>query len=220
MAVIPKKQADQLAFFESHFPVWLVAPASVGLTNAQVTNWKTQVVAARAAYDDAQAARNAARSATGQQNSALGAAYTTCADLVRVIKSYAEQQANPQAVYDAAQIPAPAPAAPVGPPGIPTDFSVSLQQDGAVALAWKCANPGNGVLYEVRRRTGSTGAFELLGTVGVRTFTDQTLPSGAANVVYQITGVRSTTRGLPAQFNVNFGIGGNGVSIANVKLAA
>jgi len=65
-----------------------------------------------------------------------------------------------------------------------------------------------------------------VGASGVKTFTDETLPSGSAPVTYQITAVRSTSRGNPAQFTVNFGIGGPGLTIAsitegsNVKLAA
>lgn len=221
MSVIPQKKSEQLAFFEAHYPVWLATPTSVGLTAAQVTAWKAQVQAARTAFDAAQVARNAARTATGNQDTALETAFHGCADLVRVIKSYAEQQANPQTVYDAAAIPAPSSGSPVGPPGTPTDFSVSLQQNGAVNLAWKCVNPEGavGTIYEVRRKTG-TGPFEFVGAVGVRKFTDDTLPAGSTNVVYQITGVRTTVRGEPAQFNVNFGVGGDGFNVANVKLAA
>jgi hypothetical protein len=43
-------------------------------------------------------------------------------------------------------------------------------------------------------------------------------------VTYQVTAVRSTGGGLPAQFVVNFGVGGTGENVANVgagpKLAA
>lgn len=227
MSTIPNKKAEQLAFFEAHFPVWLAAPTTIGLTAAQASAWKTQVQSARAAFDAAQAARNAARSATGNQDSALSAAYTGCADLIRVIRAYAEQQPNPQTVYDAAQIPAPSSGSPVGPPGTPFDFTVSLAQNGAVTLGWKCVNPEGavGTIYEVRRKTG-TGTFQFIGAIGIRKFTDDTLPAGSTNVVYQITGVRSTQRGEPGQFNVNFGIGGDGFAVATVtstpavKLAA
>lgn len=221
MPIIPQKKMEQLAFFESHYPVWFAAPTTIGLTTAQATAFKTEVIAARGAFDAAQVARTAARSATGQQDTALGTAFRTCADLVRVIKSYAEQQPNPQTVYDAAGIPAPSTGSPVGPPGTPTNFSVSLQQNGAVNLAWKCVNPEGsvGTIYEVRRKTG-TGAFQFIGAIGVRKFTDDTLTAGSTNVMYQITGVRSTVRGEPAQFGVNFGVGGDGFTVASVKLAA
>ncbi len=38
----------------------------------------------------------------------------------------------------------------------------------------------------------------------------------SAAVTYQITAVRSTARGNPAQFTVNFGIGGGGFAITSV----
>jgi hypothetical protein len=62
------------------------------------------------------------------------------------------------------------------------------------------------------RRIGGGGAsaFTFVGASGVKSFTDDTLVSGASPVTYQITAVRSTSRGNPAQFTVNFGVGGGG----------
>lgn len=221
MSTIPQKKSEQLAFFESHWPVWNVTPADVGLTSLQVQAFKTLTQTARASFDAAQTARNAAKAATLTQDADLNLAYTSCSDLIRVIRSFAEQQPNPDSVYAAANIPAPAAPAPVGPPGTPTDFTVALQQNGAVTLGWKCVNPQGamGTIYEVRRKTGS-GAFQFVGAIGIKKFTDDTLTAGSTNVVYQITAVRSTVRGNPAQFNVNFGIGGDGFAVATVKLAA
>ena len=226
MSTIPKKKSEQLAFFEAHWPVWQTSPTALGLTAGQVTAFKALVTSARTAFDAAEASRNAAKSATLTQDANLVFAFNSCSDLIRVIKGYAEQQANPAAVYAAAQIPAPSAGSPVGPPGTPTNFTVTLQQNGAVTLGWKCVNPvnANGTIYEVRRKTG-TGSFEFIGAIGMKKFTDDTLPSGSEHVIYQITGVRSTQRGEPAQFNVNFGIGGDGFAVASVggvgvKLAA
>lgn len=72
-------------------------------------------------------------------------------------------------------------------------------------------NPSDtqGTIYEVKRQIGS-GAFNFVGTTGVRVFTDDTLPNGSAPVTYQVTAVRSMQRGNPAQFTVNFGFGGGG----------
>jgi hypothetical protein len=89
-----------------------------------------------------------------------------------------------------------------------------LLQTGALELKWKCNNPSGtqGTIYEVKRQIGGVGSggFVFVGASGVRSFTDDTLPSGSAPVTYQITAVRSTARGKPAQFTVNFGIGGGG----------
>lgn len=221
MSTIPKKKSEQLGFFESHWPVWNVTPADIGLTSTQVQAFKTLTQTARASFDAAETARNAAKAATLQQDSDLNLAYTSCSDLIRVIRGFAEQQANPDAVYSAANIPAPQPPLPAPAPGTPANFTVALLQNGAVELSWKCANPEGtqGTIYEVRRKTGS-GAFTFIGAIGVKKFVDDTLVAGSTNVVYQITAVRSTVRGNPAQFNVNFGIGGDGFMVASVKLAA
>lgn len=113
------------------------------------------------------------------------------------------------------------------PTGTPFEFIVGLLQNGALELRWKCSNPSGtqGTIYEVQRQIGS-GGFACVGASGVRSFTDDTLPSGSAPVTYQVTAVRSTSRGNPAQFTVNFGVGGPGLTIASVtesgpvKLAA
>jgi len=74
----------------------------------------------------------------------------------------------------------------------------------------------------VRRRV-ATGPFEFVGVPGERVFEDETIPAGAASIVYQITAVRSKTRGAPAQFLVNFGSGGVSASAVtgdDIRLAA
>lgn len=67
------------------------------------------------------------------------------------------------------------------------------------------------------------------GAAGSRKFLDGTLPAGASPVTYQVTAVRSTAAGNPAQFVVNFGTGGSGTGgsgegvasvVAAPKLAA
>ncbi|MBM4108026.1 MAG: hypothetical protein FJ255_04340 [Phycisphaerae bacterium] len=122
--------------------------------------------------------------------------------------------------YVLAQIPPPATPGVTPPPGTPFAFTVGLLQNGALELKWKCANPSGtqGTIYEVKRSIGGppAGALTFVGATGVKSFTDETLPSGSAPVTYQITAVRSTSRGSPAQFTVNFGIGGPGLTIASV----
>lgn len=78
----------------------------------------------------------------------------------------------------------------------------------AEAVAYKRASP--------LKRAGGSG-------IGVKTFLDETLPTGSAPVTYKITAVRSTARGNPAQFTVNFGVGGQTVTIVegeSLKIAA
>lgn len=67
-------------------------------------------------------------------------------------------------------------------------------------------------------RGGASGppSCDSVGSTGVRSFTDDTLPSGSARATHEITAVRSTSRESPAWFTVNFGVGGEGAVIASV----
>ena len=67
-----------------------------------------------------------------------------------------------------------------------------------------------------RRVGGANATFVYIGASGLKSFTDDTLPAGSASVTYQITAVRSTARGNPARFTVNFGVGGDGQQVASM----
>jgi hypothetical protein len=223
MSILPDRVDELIAFCSSHQKAWANAPTSIGLTALQVTALGTQVGAAQAAVEGQQSAKDAAKAATTAARNEVSDLRTSAADLVRAIKSYAEIQADPEAVYAAAQIPPPAPPGPTPPPGTPFDLSVELLGNGALRLKWKCNNPSGtqGTIYEVFRKIGAgggAGEFQYAGSIGTRSFTDETLPAGSSPVTYQITAVRSTQRGNPAQFVVNFGVsGGGGLTIASIS---
>lgn len=217
MAIVPDTYIGKITFYEAHIAAWTAQATSVGLTDADCVALASLITAARSAYNNQQAALSAARGATAAMHAAVRAMHTLgSADIAR-IKAYAEETGD-MGVFAKAEIPAPASPSPVGPPGTPTDFTVTLMQSGAITLRWKCANPvgGGGTSYRVQRRIG-TGPFTQLGIVGARAFTDETIPAGSSGVVYQITAFRSTTGGTPAQFNVNFGVGGDGMVFATVS---
>ncbi|HMN41925.1 MAG TPA: hypothetical protein PKE29_13860 [Phycisphaerales bacterium] len=216
MPIVPTTYLGKIEFYEAHIPVWTAAPAAIGLVAADCTLLDARIKAAREAYTLQQAALDAAKSATEKMHLAVKAMHALGSADIAKIKAFADATNNP-GVYPAANLPAPATPTPVGPPGTPSDFIVTLMQSGAVNLRWKCANPtgGGGTNYKIQRRVGG-GGFALMGITGVRTFTDETIPAGASGVVYQITAFRSTTSGMPAQFNVNFGVGGDGTVFATV----
>lgn len=234
MPVVPQGRLGKIEFYEAHIAPWTANTAAIGLTAPAVTALTTATTQARAAFNAAEAARAAARAATQNFYDKVRAMHSNPglgADMIETIRNYAQSKNDPN-VYVLAQIPPPAVPGTLPPPGTPTDFSVGLLQDGSLELKWKCANPAGtqGTIYEVKRQIGG-GTFTFVGATGVRAFTDDTLPAGSTPATYQITGVRSTARGNPAQFTVNFGIGGPGlvgVTIAsvtgengaNVKLAA
>ncbi|MGN6725264.1 MAG: hypothetical protein ACTHLZ_05070 [Tepidisphaeraceae bacterium] len=72
---------------------------------------------------------------------------------------------------------------------------------------WKCKNPRGttGTVYQVWRRIGG-GAFDSIGTTGIKHFTDPTLPEGSTGVTYGVQAVTSTQHGPSGQFNPNVGL--------------
>lgn len=95
------------------------------------------------------------------------------------------------------------------PPGTPFDFRVGLRQDGSIEMGWKCNNPSGGgsVVYEILR-SDAGGPMTFVSNAGERESLDATIPAGTDTATYQITAMRGTDRGSPAQFNVRFGAGG------------
>lgn len=233
MGVVPDTRLGKIEFYEAHITPWTSNAAAIGLTPTAVTGLSTLTTAARAAYNAAEAARQAAKTATLAFHDAVRAMHSNPGagqDMIDTIRNYAESKNLPN-VFVLAQIPPPADPSTAPPPGTPFEFRVGLLQNGALELKWKCNNPSGtqGTIYEVKRAIGGGGGgMQFVGATGVKSFTDETLPSGATPVTYQVTAVRSTARGNPAQFTVNFGIGGGGAGLTigsvteggPVKLAA
>ena len=217
MSIVPSTDIGRITFYEAHIAPWSLIPAQIGLLSSDCVSLASLILNARKTYNEQQVALEAAKAATLTMHNAVLKMHALGAADIAKIKAYAEATSNPN-VFPLAQIPAPATPSPVGPPGTPTSFNVSLTQDGFVTLKWKCNNPSgaSGTVYEVRRRVGTTNMFAYLGTEGRKSFTDETLPSGSLGVTYMITAIRSTKRGTPAQFNVNFGVGGDGMAFASV----
>ncbi len=217
MGVVPDSRLGKIEFYEAHIAPWTTNAAAVGLTPASVTALGTLTTQARAAFNAAEAARQAAKAATQNFYDKVRAMHSgpgAGQDMIDTIRVYAETKNDPN-VYNLAQIPPPATPGVTPPPGTPFEFTVGLLQNGALELKWKCNNPSGtqGTIYEVKRAIGGGAGgpqFVFVGATGVKLFTDDTLPNGSAPVTYQITAVRSTQRGKPAQFTVNFGIGGGG----------
>lgn len=220
MPVVPNDRLGKIEFYEAHLSPWAASAAAIGLTPAQVTALTAKVTGARKAYNDHLAAQEAARAATQAFYDSVRTMHSSAgagADMIATIKTYAQTTNNPN-VYVLAQIPPPAAPGATPPPGTPFDFTVGLLQDGSLELKWKCSNPSGtvGTIYEVKRQIGS-GPMQFVGATGVKTFTDDSLPSNASPCTYQVTAVRSTARGNPAQFTVHFGMGGGGLTIASIS---
>jgi hypothetical protein len=228
VGVIPVPKVQQVQFCEAHAPVFTANAVAVGLTSSQCTLFTTLTTAARKAYNDAQTAKQAYHAAVTEQNQRIAAAISGlggASDLIRFIKTFAENTANPNAVYATAQIPPPAIPQPAPPPGQPTDVTVSLESNGAVTLRWKAVNAAAnaGTFFSITRKLSGESEFTLVGNTGAKFFTDDTLVQGTSGAAYIIQGHRGTSNGQPTeQIGVQFGVSGPGIAVtgATVRMAA
>lgn len=236
MSVLPKTNVEIIEFCEVHAPVWAANAAGLGLSTSAIAAFTAATEDARIKYDEALKARDAAKAATASSNDSIREMKSDAATLVRTIKAFAEASANPQAVYNLAQIPAPLPPAPLPLPGKPTNLSVTLLPTGAVQLSWDAENAAasSGAFYNIARKLPGAATFVGIGGAPGSTtqsrrmsFTDASVPTSAAaaGVQYIIQGQRGTTMGLPSDaVIVQFGTdtpGGFSVQGAEgIKLAA
>ncbi len=222
-SVVPSKDIDALAFFESHTIVWAVAPIGLGLTAAEVTGLDVLTKAARQALSDQTKAKNAAKAATTAWNNAVTAMRNSGGNLVKTIKAFAETTNNPT-VFSMAQIPMPAAPTPLPPPGQPTTFTVQLTGTGAVQITWKATNgaASTGAFFVVSRKLVGESVFTNVGNVGTKKFTDSTITQGTTGATYIVQGFRGNQSGMPSeQLSVQFGVSaGGGLVNSQLKMAA
>lgn len=225
MSFIPRTLAEYINYSQAHGPVFVAQATNIGVPAATASAFKTAADNLTKLYNDQVNKQDEARAATQALEDAVRDSRRQFADIVRMIRVKAAASATPNAIYNAANIPAPAAPSPVAPPGTPRDFTVGVNlSSGAVELKWKCTNPANGqgTVYMVQRKYTQTGTPEFIGLAGgEKTFTDKSLPIGTDSVIYMVTGQRSGVAGQTAEVNVRFGsVGGNAVaSIVNTPSA-
>jgi hypothetical protein len=189
--------------------------ASYGLTSAQALSYQTLNDDYAAKYQASQAPETRTKGAVQARNDAKVLLMQKAAELAKIIEA-TPTVTNQQKVdlgLAVRAIPSPMP-----PPGTPSNFRVELLGDGSVKSTWKANNPSgmSGVTYQVWRRFGSEGEFTFHGATGEKKYIDSTIPAGTPQVQYQVRGIRPTSAGEWAQFNVNFGMSAGGATMASV----
>lgn len=220
MPIVPTRTQDLLDWLDLHAPVWVEEAINIGLTTAQAGAFSTLAAAARTRYNERLAAEEALRIASNNAREAISDARREAADLLRVIKGFAANAADPLVVYNRAQIPPPAAPTPAPPPAKPSDITVALTPtSGDITLKWKAANPAGttGTSYIIRRRTSPLAAFEFIGVTGTKEFTDSTFAAGPDSVQYTVQGQRADSAGAVSDIlTINFGRGPGITGIASV----
>jgi hypothetical protein len=212
MSVLPRSTTELIEWCALRAPIWVTNAPGLGLSASQAQAVQTACTSAQGALATRDMAESEARSANEALRGEARDLRAVASDAVQLIRIFAENQAKPSNVYALAQIPAPANPSPIPPPGIPSDFTVTLQQTGDMALAWKCQNPpgSRGVVYLIERRLNAAGPYTFRAAVGQRKFVDNTIPFGTDQIDYRITAQRSDATGDPAIWTVRFGSGGGG----------
>src|SRR5690606_7607425 len=135
-------RTDFLFWCQAHASVFSSHAADLGLTSAQTAAFSAGVAQTTLRLTNQQAARQAAQAATEAVNDAFVSLRRQAGEIVRTARAFAETQADPNAVYQLAELPAPAAPTPVPPPAQPSDLRVQLDAaTGALTLRWKAQNP-------------------------------------------------------------------------------
>ncbi len=209
---------------QAHTDVFANNAAAIGLTPGQAVAFADATTAAADLTLAQEQARQAAKVATQAAVDAVDALRANAGDTVRLIRAFAETQADPAAVYQLAQIPPPASPSPAPPPAQPIDLTVTLEPgSGNLTLRWKAANPvgTSGTTYIIRRKLPGESAFSFVGVSGKKTFVDNTLNAGPDSVQYTVQGQRADSSGpLSPIFTVNFGQSSDGGMTATVSTVA
>jgi hypothetical protein len=211
--VLPTDKRELVMFGNTHQTPWTTNKVAIGISDPQLTDFKSKAGKAQAAFDAAEAARQASKSATDAYYAAVAALRSTAADCVRTIQAKAKSTNDPS-IYALAEISPPDPRSHTGqPPAMPFDVRAGLNSDGSITLTWKCTNPRgvSRVVYFVTRKLTGESDFTLVDTVGEKSFTDANLPFGTHQATYLITGKSGSLTGpSSSQFTVMFGTGGGG----------
>lgn len=224
MGYIPSGHNERITWFEDRIDTIKATPTAFGVTAAQCTAADDDIKAARQAYDDAIKARTAAKDATVTQSAAIRDMNGTGGDLVRAIRTFADNQptlAQRDAVYAAASMTPPAPPTPAPAPTTPTNVAADPNANGTTTVKWK-ASGNNGAVYVVFRKLAGNNQFTQVGLVSTKKFIDTTIPAGTTSCQYTVQAVRNNLTSNTSQpVTVQFGSGGAvGFSGGTLGLAA
>jgi hypothetical protein len=206
MATLPTDPAQLLARIQVLGPQWVEHAAELGLSPEMIAELETTLAECGDAAAEARRLRDAAQSATQLYYNAADRLYRASASIVRTVRTNALITGDVHYYINAGiDIPGPRRRKAL-PPGKPYALRATLDSLGAVDLSWKSKNPRGvaNVIYEVTRQvffpaghtTPSDTDFRAIGLAGgSRTFTDESIPAGAATVYYQVRPLRGRQKG-------------------------
>ena len=193
---LPGADTPALQWLEARIAGWVADPAAIGLASGQVANLAADITNARDAFVSVQSIRGDARNATDTYHDRATAMRHSASPLIANIKNFADNQADPQIVYDAANVSPKDPPSPAPAPSQPTNIKRVVEPDGAVTLRWEASAP-TGAIYNVTRKLAAETGFTFVGQGdgSDKSFSDATVPPGTTSATYIIQGVRGSKTG-------------------------
>lgn len=221
---IPQSNAESILWVASHLPAWQADPTAIGLSVEDVTDLAAALGTATSNQSSWNTIKDEARSASALYRSSTGDMRTLAASMVTTIRAFAKASGDPQAVYSAADVPAPATPTPAPAPGTPFDFKATLNPSGELTFGFKCSNAkGLQVTYKIERQEGGgQNAFTFLTNAKERSFSDASFTPGTTTLVYRITAQTTTKDGVAGVFLVRLAAGNQAtvMSMAGQQQAA
>jgi hypothetical protein len=194
--VWPATAVQQIQWLKDRLADWTTNADSLGISDDSIAQLTTLVNAANTSLLDAVAARSIAKGKTQTFYSNAEPASAFASAIIKVIRAQAVTSDDPN-IYELARLDPPAPPSPVPAPTEPTDLRTTVENDGSIRLSWKARNasPSAGTAFTIFRKLAGQESYVPVGTVGVRTFTDNTVPPGTPSIQYIIRGIRGDKAG-------------------------
>ena len=220
----PSSIESLLLFANLHAPVWEGNARDIGVSDAQAAQYKALTAAAQAAFDAVQRGKLQQKALVETQTAAIRALRNTNSSLLKTIRGFAQDAADPVQVFNKAQIPPPAAPAPVGPPSAAFDLNAALDiLTGGLKLSWKATQNAPGAIYRVERSTTATpGAnWSLIALTGSKFTIDTSVPVGTSRVLYRVVAQRGNLQSQPSGvLDIRFGTGPGEINPNGLKMAA
>jgi hypothetical protein len=192
----PKTRLQQVAFLQARISQWAASAAEIGLEDNQVSELGTMLTAVAANMAAAENARSIAKAKTQVFYTSADPLAAMASGLMKTIRAFAITSGDPE-VYELALLEPPATPSPAPAPAEPTEIRTIVENDGSIQITWKAKNarPSAGTAFNIFRKLAGQTSYFPIGTVGVRAFTDNTVPPGTPSIQYIIRGIRGDKTG-------------------------
>ena len=204
---MPGNDNAALIWLEGHITQWTDSLGAIGLTSAQTLNLVGEIDDARTAFTSVQGIRADAKAETTLYHDKAKAMRLSASDMINDIKNFAQNAADPGAVYVLAGLSQADPRSPVAPPEMPSILNAALNGDGSVTLNFSGRGPVGTVWIVSRKMAGETSFTQIgQGDSITKSFTDTSVTPGLVSAAYLIHGVRGSVTGpVSSALTVYFG---------------